>query len=322
MPETAFATPRRILVTGAGGFVGRHMLATLARDLPQAEVIGTAHVPTPGLEPLDVTDAGAADALVERIAPDACIHLAAIATIAGGRSDPEGAWRVNVSGTLALARALRAHVPHCTLLFASSAEVYGASFRDGAALDETALPSPMNTYAATKASADLALGAMAADGLRVVRLRAFNQTGPGQTPDYVVAAFARQIARIEAGRQEPLMRVGALAPQRDFLDVRDVCAAYVACLRLADRLPAGAILNLASGTPRRIGDILDSLLALSRVTPQVETSQALLRPNDIAVAHGDASRAYMLLGWRPGFDWTTTLRDVLDDWRGRLASEA
>lgn len=320
MPDAAQSMPRRILVTGAGGFVGMHLLAALARDFPAWGVVGTAHRPMPGLERLDVTDASATAALVERIAPDACIHLAAIATIAASRNDPDLTWRVNLHGTLGLARALRARVPHCLLLYASSAEVYGASFRAGEAVDETAVPAPLNSYAATKASADLALGAMAADGLRVVRLRAFNHIGPGQSADYVVAAFARQIARIEAGCQEPVMRVGALAPQRDFLDVRDVCAAYVACLQQADRLSPGLILNIASGKPRRIGDILDALLALSQAKPRIETASTLLRPNDIAVACGNASRARALLAWQPAIDWDVTLRDVLQDWRARLAS--
>jgi nucleoside-diphosphate-sugar epimerase len=318
MPDLSSPVLHRILVTGAGGFVGQHLLAALARDLPQSLVIGTALSPSPRLHQLDITDAAAIEALIDQFAPDACIHLAAMATIAASRNDPALAWQVNVDGTLQLARALRARVPDCLMLFASSAEVYGASFRNGEPLDETALLAPLNTYAATKAAVDLALGAMAADGLRVVRLRAFNQTGPGQDDDYVVAAFARQIALIETGQQEPLMRVGALAPCRDFLDVRDVCDAYVACLRMVDRLPPGLILNLASGTARRIGDVLDDLLAISHARPTVETAQTLLRPNDIPVACGDASRSRALLGWRPRIDWSMTLRDVLQDWRSRL----
>ena len=109
----------------------------------------------------------------------------------------------------------------------------------GVALDESAAAAPMNTYAATKAAADLALGAMVNEGLRVIRLRPFNHTGPGQSPDFVVPAFARQIARIETGLQPPVMRTGALAPRRDFLDVRDVYAAYIACLQRADTLASG-----------------------------------------------------------------------------------
>ena len=132
--------------------------------------------------------------------PDACIHLAAVTAVADARRDPDRAWHVNLHGTLNLARAVLADAPDCHLLFASSSEIYGRSFISGRALDETAVLAPMNSYAATKAATDLALGAMANDGLRVMRLRLFNHTGPGQTDAFVVPAFARQIARIASGQ--------------------------------------------------------------------------------------------------------------------------
>jgi GDP-4-dehydro-6-deoxy-D-mannose reductase len=240
-------TPRRIMLTGASGFVGRHLVPCLREAFPDAELASDA---------VDVTDAAAVRARVRDVRPDACVHLAAISTLATARHDPDNAWRVNLHGSLALAAAFLAETPECVLLYVSTGEVYGGSFRAGIALDETAAPAPMNTYAATKAAADLSLGAMANDGLRVIRVRPFNHTGPGQSADFAVPAFARQIARIAAGLQPPVMRVGALDPQRDFLDVRDVCAAYVACLRSADGIALGTILNIASGVPRRIGDIL------------------------------------------------------------------
>jgi GDP-4-dehydro-6-deoxy-D-mannose reductase len=200
------------------------------------------------------------------------------------------------------------------LLFVSSADIYGLSFQAGHPLDEKALPRPANIYAATKAATDVALGALAAEGARIVRLRPFNHTGPGQSPDFVVPAFARQIARIKAGLQPPVMRVGSLDIRRDFLDVRDVCACYAACVGHADELANGEILNIASGQPRRIGDMLDTLLAMADVRTDIETASVLLRPTDIAVVVGDASRARTVLGWSPGIAWETTLNDVLQDW--------
>lgn len=312
--------PRRILVTGAAGFVGRHLLPVLRADFPEAEVVLSSAEARPGFRPLDVTQPDAAAAVIRDIRPDACVHLAGIAAPPEARRNPDLAWRVNLHGTLTLARAIMAEAPECRLLLVSSAEVYGASARAGRPLDESALPAPSNTYAATKAAADLAVGAMAAEGLRAVRLRPFNHTGPGQSPTYVVAAFARQVARIEAGLQPPVMRVGALDPRRDFLDVRDVCAAYAACLRVEAPEP-GLILNLASGTPRRIGDILHDLLALAGVEAGIETGGALLRPSEIPESFGDPNRAAALLGWRPAIDWGTTLRDVLNDWRRRVRDE-
>ena len=194
-------TARRILVTGARGFVGRHLIARLRAEMPDAEAVEAG---------FDLTDPAAIEDAVRALRPEACVHLAAVAAIPAARQDPQRAWRVNLDGTLALARAVVAHAPGCVLVFASSADAYGDSFRGGRALDETAALAPRNTYAATKAAADLALGAMAAEGgLRVLRLRPFNHTGPGQSSAYVVAAFAEQVARIAAGHQAPVVRVGA-----------------------------------------------------------------------------------------------------------------
>jgi GDP-4-dehydro-6-deoxy-D-mannose reductase len=310
----AEAAPRRILLTGASGFVGRHLVPALSAAFPEA-VITADHV--------DVTDKEAVYDSVRDASPDACIHLAGITNVASARDEPDLAWSINLLGTLNLARAVLMLAPSCRFVFASSAEVYGASFRFGQRLDESAPLAPMNSYAATKAAADLALGAMSHDRLRVVRLRLFNHTGPGQSDAFVVPAFARQITRIESGLQPPPLRVGGLDTSRDFLDVRDVCNAYIACLRKNDdELPPGTILNLGSGRPRRIGDILEELLNLAGLRTEVATDSARLRPSEIATASGDSARAQRLLGWAPTIPWRQTLADVLADWRTRAARES
>ena len=235
------------------------------------------------------------------------------------RANEDRAWAVNLHGTLHLGRAILLHAPGCQLVFASSADAYGASFRGGAKLDESAPFAPLNIYAATKAAADLALGAMVEQGLAVVRLRPFNHTGSGQTSGLVVAAFARQIARIESGLQEPAINVGNLDPRRDFLDVRDVCAAYVACVAGRASIEPGAIFNIASGQARRIGDVLDALMEISGVTAEIRVDATRTRTTDVPLAWCDSARALDELGWSAGTPWDQTLRDVLDDWRRRVA---
>lgn len=309
-----------ILVTGASGFVGGHLVPALAAAYPDATLILCGD--RDGYRSIDLVDHAAVDRLVQEVRPEACIHLAAISAIPVARGNPDRAWAVNLGGTLALARSILRHAAACRLVFASSADCYGASFRSGLALDEAQALAPMNTYAATKAAADLALGAMAAEGLSCVRLRCFNHTGPGQTPDFVVPAFARQVARVAAGLQEPVLRVGALAPFRDFLDVRDVCAAYVACVAPERDLAPGSILNIASGRPVRIGDVLDALVARAGITAEIVTSSALLRPTDIALAAGENAAARAALDWAPRIPWAQTLDDVLADWQARVLTEA
>ena len=155
----------------------------------------------------------------------------------------------------------------------------------------------------------------------MIRVRPFNHTGPGQSASFVVPAFARQVARVSAGLQPPVLQVGALEPVRDLLDVRDVCAAYALCLRHADALTPGTVLNVASGEPRRVGDVLAALIAAGGIEAEVRTDAGRLRPTDIARAVGDATVARRVLGWAPAVPWPTTLRDVLADWHKRVLTE-
>jgi GDP-4-dehydro-6-deoxy-D-mannose reductase len=296
-------TPARILVTGASGFVGPYVCAACLHEFPGAEVIKAG---------ADITDRAAVLAMINDARPDAVIHLAGIASVTAARTDPDRAYAVNLGGTLNLASALLKHRPDALFVHAGSSECYGDSFRAGMPLDEQAALAPLNTYAASKAAADLALGALAAEsGLRLVRLRSFNHTGPGQSTAFVIPAFAAQVASIRAGTKDAVIHVGNLSAERDFLDVRDVAAAFARVIARSETLEPGAVFNIASGTPRRIGDILDTLVAASGVHIEVQTDQALMRPVDIQRSSGDATKARRLLGWVPSIPFETTLADVL-----------
>jgi GDP-4-dehydro-6-deoxy-D-mannose reductase len=301
-----------ILVTGAAGFAGTHLLPALRAAFPEARIVGTGLHTSGEIKALDITARDAVHEFIASLQPDVCFHLAGIAAISAARANPQQAWAINLHGTLNIADAIASGAPHCRLIFISSADCYGASFKSGLALDEHALLAPMNLYAATKAAADLALGARAAEGLRLLRLRPFNHTGPGQNEDFVVPAFAGQIARIEAGLMPPEIAVGALDSERDFLDIRDICAAYVSCVAHDEDLPQSEIFNLASGRAVKIGAMLDMLLARAKCPITIRTDPARLRPVEIPRARGNASRAATMLGWTQEYRLDETLDTVLD----------
>ena len=315
--------PSRILVTGASGFVGRHLTAELRKRLPAVTVIGTSrngevlpHVDETLL--LDLADPYGLAAIIRKAKPDVVVHLAACADVALSFRKPLETWSTNLLGTVALAEAVRIERPEAFLLFVSSAEVYGRSFLGNDTLGETAALLPNNPYAASKAAADMAMEEMSIRGLRVVRVRPFAHTGPGQSPNYVVPAFARKIAGIEAGLREPVLHTGALDRWRDLTDVSDVCEAYVDIILSQDRLPNGIALNVCSGQTQRIGDVLESLLAKAGVRATVEESAALLRPTDVVRLCGDASVLHGYTGWEPKIPWDATLDAVLADWREKV----
>lgn len=315
---------RRILVTGASGFVGGHLRSALRAAFADATLVAaTRGEAVPGWDAavtLDLTDPAGCIAAVRDAKPDGVIHLAALAETAASFREPQRTWRVNLLGTLAIAEAVMAEAPSALFLQASSSEVYGLSFQDGRPLSEDAPLRPANPYAASKAAADLAIGEMALRGLRGVRVRPFNHTGAGQSEGFVVSAFARQVALIAAGRQEPVLRVGALDRWRDFLDVKDVCAGYVAALRNASKLAPGAVFNLASGTPRHLGGILADLARMAGVEARIEEELARLRPTDVMRTEGEAAAAREFLGWVPTIPWETTLGSVLADWQALVSA--
>jgi GDP-4-dehydro-6-deoxy-D-mannose reductase len=253
--------------------------------------------------------------------PDALVHLAAQSFVPSSFTDPDLTWRINVDGTRTLAAAVMRLTPEALVLFASSAEAYGLTFQRGVPLDEDAAFAPANPYAASKAAGDIALGEMGLRGLKVLRLRLFNHTGAGQSDTFVVSAFAHQIARIEAGLQEPVVRVGALERWRDFLDVRDVCTAYTAALRHGSGIAPATAINVASSSPKKIGDILQAMVDRSAAAIEIKEDAARLRPTDVISTAGNSGRARRLLGWSPMISWDDTITWVLDDWRARVKAE-
>jgi GDP-4-dehydro-6-deoxy-D-mannose reductase len=306
--------PARILITGAGGFVGRRLAAALAAKYPDAEITGLDRADKTS-ERFDITDGPSVEAAIALHRPTHLVHLAAISSVPQSFLQPELTWRTNVFGTLSLITALQAHAPDCRMLFVSSAEIYGRSTFDGQPVKESALLQPNNPYAASKAAADIMVREACNRGLKASIVRPFNHTGPGQSDAFVVPAFCSQIARIEKGLQPPVIEVGELNGERDFCDVRDIIDLYILIIGAGENLPLGLTLNAASGIPRRIGDILDILLSKARLPITIRQDPSRLRAVGVPRILGDAGLARQVLGWTAKVPFERTLQDTLDYWR-------
>lgn len=313
-----------VLVTGASGFVGRW----LVHALNNSKSYGAVRVVTAGRGSAcdfetDVTSRDQTDELIGLVKPTSVVHLAAIAAPAEARGNPEIAWETNFVGTQNVAMSILNQKPDCRLVFAGSSEAYGQTFAAvrGRPVSESMALQPMTTYGATKAAADILLGQLSFEGLRVVRFRPFNHTGPGQSNDYVVPSFASQIALIMTGKGNNKLKVGNLAAQRDFIDVRDVVRAYVIASLDLNRSIDSMVFNLARGIAVSIQDILETLIDFSGIDIDVEQDPSKIRPVEIASALGDSSFAATHLGWRPEITLQQTLRDALKDCLGRIHSE-
>jgi GDP-4-dehydro-6-deoxy-D-mannose reductase len=303
----------RVLVTGATGFAGRHVLAAVAAAGHEPLGFGGPHEPPPSL---DLRDADGVRSAVATSGADAIIHLAGQAFVPPSIADPLATLAVNATGTAHLLEAVRAARRPIRTLIVSSAEVYGAQRPERMPLDESVPLRPENPYAASKVAAETYAGVWSRlYGLDVVIARPFNHIGPGQDARFVVPSFARQLAAIAAGAP-PLLAVGNLTTERDFLDVRDVAGAYVALL--ANGRP-GSVYNVCSGHAVAIHEVLRQLITIARVPVDVRDDPERLRPSDIPVLCGDATRLRTDTGWSPQVGLTASLRDIYADARERLA---
>jgi GDP-4-dehydro-6-deoxy-D-mannose reductase len=311
-------------VTGAAGFVGGHLVARLRAEEAR-EVFGIVR-PGSSAAPrdcetveVDLLDAEAMRRCVTSLRPDRIVHLAAQSSAWESWRDPEGTLRTNLFGLLYLLEAVRLAGLRPRLLVVGSAEEYGAIPAAAAPIHEETPPRPASPYALSKvAQGYLALQYALAHGLYVVRTRTFNHTGPGRGPGFAESSFARQIAEIEAGRHDPSIAVGNLEAIRDFTDVRDVVRAYVQLLEAGQ---AGEVYNVASGRGHRIAEVLERLIAHSRVRVDVRRDAHLLRPVDTPYLVGDATRLQRATGWEPEIPFDQTLEDLLRHWRERVSAQ-
>lgn len=309
-----------VLVTGAAGFAGQHLVRLLAEEGP---VVGwhrpdTTHPTMAGVSwtAVELLDRAAVAAAIRDLAPSAIYHLAGVPHVGDSWAHAEETLAGNVVGTLNLFDGLRAAGLAPRVLITSSATIYKPSTE---ALTEDAPVAPNTPYGTSKLAQEMvALGAWRDQGIPVVITRSFNHIGPLQSPAFAAPGFARQLARIEAGLMPPTLMVGNLEALRDLSDVRDTVRAYRA---LMQRGHAGACYNVCSGTAVSMQAMLDGLRAHVRVPVTVTQDPARMRPADTPLVLGDRSRLTADTGWEPAYPLATTLADLVEYWREQARSE-
>ncbi len=303
----------RILATGTGGFVGRHLTKELTEN--NHTVFAFEHPDSKGAEGAietifgNICDPATIEKAVTATKPEACIHLAAISFVPDGISNPQLMKDVNEGGTANLLAILNKHTPACRTLVVSTALIYGPSKSDARITEDNKL-SPANLYAETKANADLAALAFTTQhDLPVMTARPHNHIGPGQSPKFVVPSFVQQAKAIAAGTHPPVMHVGNLESERDFTDVRDVVKAY---RLIIEKGKTGNAYNIASDKLYKIGDILNMILDIAGAQPEIKTDDTLYRPTDKS-PQLDVSKLKNDTGWEYETDLNTSLSDIFKD---------
>lgn len=300
---------RNLLITGANGFVGKHLLALAAAGgVPGWRL----RIPVAGF---DLLTPASIDAALQAGAPDAVIHLAGQTFVPEAFRDPARTLEVNLLGTLNLLQALKRHGFSGSFLYVSSGDVYGQVAESDLPIVEALAPRPRNPYAVSKVAAELLCQQWSyMEPWRIMVARPFNHIGPGQGEAFVIPSMARQLIRVRQGLQPARLEVGDVDVTRDFLDVRDVLQAYLALL---ERGHNGEVYNVCSGVERRVRELIMQMAGLAGVEVELLQDASRLRRAEQRRVVGCSKKLQEETGWKPSISITETLQSVLSDWEAR-----
>jgi GDP-4-dehydro-6-deoxy-D-mannose reductase len=314
---------KKVLITGAAGFVGGY-LAEYLLSSHEFEIHGTYHSneslqrssvkDTIRFHHTDLEQKESIISLIHEVKPDFIFHLAAQANVPESFRDPIKTFHADIDSQVYLLDALRSvDMLHTRVLIVGSAEEYGYVKPEELPINELTPFRPANPYSVSKIAQDyLALQYVISYKMPLIRVRPFNHIGPRQKTGYVTTDFAKQVAMIEKGEMEPVIKVGNLEAKRDFTDVRDMVKAYTFLLQKGE---SGESYNIGSGESHKIQEILDIFLSLAKVKITIEIDQEKLRPSDVPEIICDPKKVNKVTGWKAEIPFERTLQEILDYWR-------
>lgn len=316
---------KKALITGVTGFAGSHLTELLLSEGVEVHGILRWRSKMDNIESIqdkihiheaDLLDAHSLYTVIDEIRPDYIFHLAAQSYVQSSWSSPSNTLETNVIGSVNIFEAVRKSGLPIAIQIACSSEEYGRVLPNEIPINENNPLRPLSPYAVSKLAMDyLGYQYWESYGMRIIRTRGFNHTGPRRGDVFAESTFARQIAEIEKGKKKPVVMVGNLDARRDYTDVRDMVRAYFLSVQ---KCKSGEVYNIATGKSWRIGDVLDLLLSKSSVKIKVVQDKTRLRPSDVEVLIGDATKFKKVTGWKPVIPFEKTMEDLLNYWREKV----
>lgn len=316
---------QRALITGITGFAGSHLAELLLKENVQVHGVQRWRSKSDNIDHIkdkihvheaDLLDAHSIYTVIDEVKPDFIFHLAAQSYVQSSWASPANTLEVNITGSVHIFEAAKKSGKDIRIQIACSSEEYGKVFPNELPIRETNPLRPLSPYAVSKLAMDyLGYQYYESYGTKIIRTRGFNHTGPRRGDVFAESTFAKQIAEIELGLKEPVVSVGNLNAIRDYTDVRDMVRAYYLAVQ---KCQPGEVYNIATLKGQKIKDVLDLLLSMSKVKIKIEEDPERMRPSDVAVLIGDASKFQKLTGWKPEIPFKKTMEDLLNYWREKL----